>query len=135
MPNKNLTTLENAIYNSIPRLRELSVGCEILVDKNILSNDLVIEVVVDLHKNKNFVVLKRGIYQIDMINTIIGHPILLNDVLEWLNNIKSINVYQLYPSGRLFKNSKYFETWNLSKPKLSDQSQELIDALTELIPK
>jgi len=142
----NLQDLENAIYNSIPRLRELSVGCQVdfkdakypmtlfskangllrFIDKNGTSYAWPEE------ETKGFM-------------KIIGHPILLNDVLEWLRLIdKDKDYYSIDYFGNLLKfnyDSEYIcwektkMNWNLSKPALKDQSQELIDALTELIPK
>ena len=123
--NNNLTTLENAIYNSIPRLRELSSGCEIDSD----FYGIFPAIVIDKEYNTIYGVDKENQYRSVEIRRckIIGHQILLNDVLEWLKGL-GWNIYQ--PTIQNIINN-----WNLSKPALKDQSQELIDALCELIPK
>jgi len=57
------------------------------------------------------------------------HPILLNDVLEWMKGL-DLDFFEYSK-----KRDELLSFWNLPKPKLSDQSQELIDALCDLIPK
>ena len=125
--NKNLTNLENHIYNSIPRLRELSSGCEInsygikyiVLDQMNINKYLCI--------NDDFEISKRAISD----NETIGHPILLNDVLEWM---KSLDI--LYTDyEKLLWDLFTMGLWDVTKPALREQNQELIDALTELIPK
>ena len=133
MPNNNFTNLENAIYNSIPRLRELSSGCVIEHEKTRYVLDNYNAVLInnnEIHIEDLFKIIEPQEYQI------LGHPILLNDVLEWLIFLDKKGIYAIDCSGLLFDSkAKKIGNWNLPKPKLSDQSQELIDALTELIPK
>lgn len=138
MKNNNLTTLENAIYNSIPRLRGLSSGCiiETSADKKliVLNIDNQEEIIICCDENG-----RNRILSIKSNFTIIGHPILLNDVLEWLKGFKKQNLELAYGfnlRGEFWDVDAYYMCeWDLSKPALSDQSQELIDTLTELIPK
>jgi len=56
-------------------------------------------------------------------------------VLEWMGKIKNGNMFPIDYKGYLYNNNQAIGNWNLPKSKLSEQSQELIDALTELIPK
>jgi len=131
----NLTTLENAIYNSILRLRELSSGCEVEGKYHPLFT------VVVFNKNIGAVygVDKECVYRHarNPDIKILGHPILLNDVLEWMMQYYGFIISNnwLYFNERDFTLRINAIKIDLSKPKLSDQSQELIDALCELIPK
>jgi len=68
--------------------------------------------------------------EFDFSDCRIGHPILLNDVLEWINTSQNITKFKSEVTML-----EIVQNWNLPKPKLSGQSQELIDALCELIPK
>jgi len=135
MPNNNLTTLEQHIYNSIPKLRELSSGCEIEIEKTkytvIGERALFIDCLSENYRVEHY--LKS-----DSEITTIGHPILLNDVLEWMKGFKKQNLELAYGfnlRGEFWDVDAYYMCeWDLSKP-LKDQSQELIDALCDLIPK
>ena len=147
--NKNLTNLENHIYNSIPRLRELSCGCEIEQDGNryMIDNHFV-----ELFSNNQIHVqdnINSGWFFFDEYE-IIDHPILLNDVLEWLKDLSRYTTYAIESDGCFLvnkggewtaltylnsKNNNQVVFWDVTKPALKDQSQELIDALCELIPK
>ena len=132
--NNNLITLENAIYNSIPRLMELSSGCEV---KD--SNQEIATIVRNYNNGVIAVVYKRGNLDVHLVKDIqiLGHPILLNDVLEWLmkNGGFVISNNYLFFNDRDFEDSRNAIKIDWSKSKLSDQSQELIDALCELIAK
>lgn len=128
MPNNNLTDLENAIYNSIPRLKELSSGCEVEIYKNkyqLICKDKDWYDVKCLKQEKTFSFGPKTPI------TILGHPILLNDVLEWMKELLGGENHYKYRLKRM----ELLDNWNLPKPALKDQNQELIDALCELIPK
>jgi len=152
--NKNLQDLENAIYNSIPRLRELSVGQRIFfpLSKEVGESDDGIYTIIGKDLNYKAFTVKNGEIKFGTFNEdvaenkqieIIGHPILLNDVLECLEKerqeclnaecSKNVKLHNFLEIGKI--RDKVLKLWNLPKPKLSDQSQELIYALTELIPK
>jgi len=144
--NKNLQTLETQIYNSIPRLRELSSGCEIYTphwntfkqqyDKDVFDRYYIFNDTVYNDSNESFCKAKDIELEFDLSNCRIGQPILLNDVLEWLMILDKKGIYAIDCSGLLFDSkARKIGNWNLSKPALKDQSQELIDALCELIPK
>jgi len=131
MPNNNLATLEKHIYNSIPRLRELSSGCILENKANLKRYEIAI------YLGESFCILDNKRKYPLTVNSkirdyynIIGHPILLNDVLEWIHKeiMKGSTVVSTHAISVIIN-------WNLPKPALKDQSQELIDALTELIPK
>jgi len=126
-----LTTLENEIYNSIPRLRELSSGCVIQSKSTKIKFTIIGETSTIYYAfNEIYHSVSFSHNEIIANYETIGHPILLNDVLEWMNFIRGKNIIE-----NTEKILRLIANWNLPKPKLSDQSQELIDALTELIPK
>ena len=133
---EKLNELTEAIRKSIPRLMELSEGCEIISKIEDYFNNIEIESNFIIGKNAEFdgedIVI--GEYCYGTINfTIIGHEPLLNHVLEWLNpKICQVNIRH---DGFIFYNTKDLSkcSWDLSKSKLSDQSEELIDFLHDLI--
>lgn len=135
MENK-LNELTDAIRKAIPRLMELSEGCEIISKIVDYFNNIEIESNFIIGKNAEFdgedIVI--GEYCYGLINfTIIGHEPLLNDVLEWLK-IKSEIVFG-FNDKRLYDHFKVWKLndWDLSKSKLSDQSEQLINFLHGLI--
>lgn len=85
----------------------------------------------------------QGKFPDEVINKeskIIGHEIMLNDVLGWVS-IKQ-GRYVLLPRGEFisikYEENEYdiertFVYWNLSSPYLKDQSEELIEFLYSLI--
>jgi len=133
--NKNLQDLENAIYNSIPRLRELSIGCEVTFkgEKYPMfmiseSNDFLRFI------DKNGMTYSWSRTQTESLFNIIGHPILLNDVLEWLRDFvyKPTNFSKIGDLKRMY--SQLLDIWDLSSPCLSNQPKIIIDFLFNLIP-
>ena len=139
---EKLNELTTEIRKSIPRLMELSEGCEIISKIEDYFNNIEIESNFIIGKNAEFdgedIVI--GEYCYGTINfTIIGHEPLLNDVLEW----HSLNGRCKYSHFEVSKGEAYFSiydgeenesiNWDLSKLKLSDQSEELIDFLHDLI--
>lgn len=138
---EKLNELKEAIRKAIPRLMELSEGCELekYGEKH------------KIHEVKNEKYYLTNIlgghikYEIDRDFTIIGHEPKLNDVLEWLG----YNYAIVAGGGFLMKNTgdmnfKCIEVpnvdeyrhlkWDLSKSYLKDQSPGLIDFLHSLIP-
>ena len=71
----------------------------------------------------------RGYFDYDFVD------IMLNDVLEWLDEIKNNYFFYIKANGELDFDTSLKEDlfWNLSKPYLKDQSKELIDFLYNLI--
>ena len=133
---EKLNELKAEIRKAIPRLMELSEGCEIISKIEDYFNNIEIESNFIIGKNAEFdgedIVI--GEYCYGTINfTIIGHEPLLNHVLEWLK-IKGIKITDTTDDLLLcFGGYKYYSFWDLSKSKLSDQSEELIDFLHDLI--
>ena len=133
---EKLNELTTEIRKSIPRLMELSNGC-VLEKYNEKYK---------IHEVKNERYYLTNIlgghtkYEIDRDYTIIGHEPLLNDVLEW----HSLNGRCKYSHFEVSKGEAYFSIYDgeenesiildLSKSKLSDQSEELINFLHDLIP-
>ena len=133
---EKLNELTEAIRKSIPRLMELSEGCEIISKIVDYFNKIEIESNFIIGKNAEFdgedIVVGDYFYSTDNF-TIIGHEPLLNDVLEWLK-IKGIKITDTTDDLLLcFGGYKYYSFWDLSKSKLSDQSEELINFLHDLI--
>ncbi len=139
----NLEKLEEAIYKSLPRLKEIKVGQRFhskyygeIVATKITKHSK------DIYSIYGFDI-KEGLprdnyYPRDL--TILGQEIALNDVLAFLNEISG-NRYCITSDNRLMKQKYIFGhfeeigLWivDLSKPLLKDQSQELINYLTELL--
>ncbi len=131
----NLEKLEKEIRTALPRLMELSEGCRLVrkVDGLQCQTISVVNGIASLITAQS---------QFKAINTkwaqeyfnIIGHDILLSDVFEW--NYKSKVPNFVISSNGAFTVPKlnYISgEWDLSKPKLNQQSQELIDFLVSLI--
>lgn len=143
---EKLNELTNEIRKAIPRLMELSDGC-VIVPKYIISE------IYTIGKNayliNNIIRLNDGYYYYLDDFTIIGHELLLNDVLQWLKiietnfDIEYKGVYAISCYGNIFciqeniNEEPFYKTmlinWDLSKSKLSEQSPELINFLHDLI--
>lgn len=139
---EKLNELTTEIRKSIPRLMELSDGCHVKLyykttsvvffksDKNIGFYTLGKFDEIDILTHEEFT---------DDIEYVFGKEPLLNDVLEW----HSLNGRCKYSHFEVSKGEAYFSiydgeenesiNWDLSKLKLSDQSEELIDFLHDLI--
>ncbi|MDO4728400.1 MAG: hypothetical protein Q4B43_05265 [Bacteroidota bacterium] len=137
-----LAELEQQIRNDIPRLKELTKGCKfsVLYKGGIGEDGLIVD------KNE-FEALKivfsnrlEHIKKDDFNPTfIIGHDIMLNDVLEWFYE-SFTEYYYIYVDKygdviirNEYTNKETYLYWNLSSPYLKDQSKELIKFLYELI--
>jgi len=136
---EKLNELTTEIRKSIPRLMELSDGCEIISKIEDYFNNIEIESNFIIGKNAEFdgedIVI--GEYCYGTINfTIIGHEPLLNNVLQWLNTFFEYEVFINQQGFIGYQDSSYIghhEFWDLSKSKLSDQSEDLINYLHDLI--
>lgn len=126
----NLEKLEKEIRDKLPRLMELSEGC--IVDINNLSKVRLTHPIVT---NEDGRICTP--YHVYTDFKVIGHEVLLNDVLEWLGVISEKGFpYAVLTDCSLTKwDSPDFVDagkWDLTKPHLKDQSQELIEYLAGL---
>lgn len=143
---EKLHAVETAIRQELPRLMEPREGCwfhnEITLKKEKL-------ILIDV--NQNYVLLKQGGKKISVFTKektkkllkIIGHDILISDVLEWLGRPKwdemgKSNDYYVSDEGMLIRKNQdtsydFLCEVNLSKPRLADQSGGLINLLHNLI--
>lgn len=129
---QKLNELTTEIRKAIPRLMELSDGCEIKIqyDVSFFITGKAFDTYYAVSVNGcNF----KTLDSIDIMEKI-GHEPLLNDVLEWLK-IKSEIVFS-FNDKRLYDHFKVWKLndWDLSKSKLSEQSEQLINFLHGLIP-
>lgn len=143
-----LASLEAQIRKDIPRLMELREGCVIEYFRNGRAYNCK---VVETFPSYFNVYFDGEIESIDFElseNTfqIIGHDIMLNDVLEWLRNCKRKIIFD-YKTGYFLDEFDYYysfssnyhesapienKIWNLSSPYLKDQPEKLIKFLYDL---
>lgn len=119
-----LTAVENEIRKVIPRLMELREGCKLELpiynSKNELIETIKSSIGQDFHIISENEIGYAGYYYEDIDFDVIGHDVMLNDVLEWNELERGLTIITM---------------WNLSTPYLKDQSEELIDFLFNLIEK
>ncbi|MFK8301857.1 hypothetical protein ACI75Y_03010 [Capnocytophaga stomatis] len=159
-----LSEVEAKIRKDIPRLMELSEGC--WIKQKTLEKDFIFKVIAvknDFFKCvlgfADFIFLAKDIVNSPKSFEIIGHDIMLNDVLEWLNYIiyeKCIPINDLGYSGMVKQfyvkgddGSIIFEildlknpdlgldiirygVWDLSSIYLKDQSERVIKFLYKI---
>lgn len=136
--------LENKIIEALPRLKELTKGC---IVKDIL-NEWIYEVIDNKYCPQLYSYQYSAFRTLDFKDLeniyIIGHPIKLNDVLDYIYskkpNSKCYNVsfdydgtfteIWKYANGDIEGSKIYY--WNLSSVFLSDQSEELKEFLNTL---
>lgn len=128
----NLEKLTADIRNKIPRLMELTEGCEYRYEDQTYKVDGIYRKFQNGYLSVGGEILFRDEYDI------IGHDPMLNDVLEWLglnysynffiDSIGQICNYNQGLSGWIIKGK-----WELKSPYLKDQSSDLIDYLVALI--
>ena len=123
---EKLNELTTEIRKAIPRLMELSDGCEIKTQSGTKYK-------IYLEEESFYNCFNEKVVTTSMTKplsthsyTIIGHEPLLNDVLEYFLEYTSLdfNTRQM---------AYILASWDLSKSKLSDQSPELINFLHDLI--
>ncbi len=153
---EKLQAVTQQIRKDIPRLMENTIGCvfENNFDSSFLEkvgtfityDNKEVIALKDISNNEIFVDFDETLcinpYE-DYCYTLIGHEPMLNDVMEWLKeNQFFIEDCYVDADGYLglfcAKNnkSKRFKVyWDLSKPYLKDQSEELIYILHDLIKK
>lgn len=139
-----LASVEAQIRNDIPRLMELTKGCKLWFADS-YNSDL-IKIIGENNEENTFYVIDEfyevSEYKKDYVKeeyTIIGHEIIINDVLEWL---AKYDFYCITSNGNLMKpvdGGKYYYEFefteikvNLSSPYLKDQSEEMIIFLYNL---
>ncbi|GIM62132.1 hypothetical protein CAPN008_21820 [Capnocytophaga canis] len=138
-----LASLEAQIRKDIPRLMELREGCK-------FHSGYGVETIVCIKGDKEDVFIFKDLFsnvyetnEIPQHYKIIGHEIMLNDVLAWLNNKFYEKDYFITSKGIFgYRAVEYdtIETYilrdikiNLHFPYLKDQSEELIKFLYNLI--
>ncbi len=130
---KKLQSITEDIRKTLPRLMELEKGCLINIGV-----DSPFEIV-NIHGNE--VIACPNERYITVINKnyikIIGKEPMLNDVMEWFRE-KDLGIIVINDTGDvLVESSKKLNLsmfhWDLSKPYLKDQSEELINFLYELL--
>lgn len=144
-PKQKLQVVETTIRKALPRLLEDTNGC---IFKDNWHNDLWKKVgFYTRHDGKDVIVLRNtsnnevfvdfdntfcvNSYE-DVCHTLIGHDILLNDVLEWINkeDVSFLGQDFLRKTEQILS---IILLCDLSKPRLADQSEELWDFLYHLI--
>lgn len=140
---QKIESLSNEIRKALPYLMEFSEGCLIedtynsivykiaCTDKN-ANNDIFNVWALDI---KNMFALRCFIYK--SYHKIIGHEPMLNDVLAWLaiiqNSLLLISVCGTIYNGEHGEIDSTNVYWNIEKPYLKEQSEELINFLYSLI--
>lgn len=142
-----LQILEKQIRKDLPRLTELRKGCKFIYKDE---NRFEYEIVQEYHLSvKYFKAVCDKNHTIDINEKtddikIIGHDILLSDVLEWLeetrpNSNLTIELNRVSSIRKGYSMTLFIQfddldcDWYLSKPYLKDQNEELIEFLYDLI--
>lgn len=134
--------LENKIREALPRLQKIEKGC-IFTDKNKIIKYEVLGFSSDgkltaTYFNKFKISWN---YNVDKFRTkfeIVGKPIMLNDVLEYINHFFTIdenasNIIKLFNTGEKVGVKKtVLDNWNLESPFLVDQNEDTINFLNNL---
>jgi len=135
-----LNELEQKIRKAIPELNDLGVGCEIKYSSE------TIYIVSSMQKDFIYLISKDNISNRKMITIyddrieIIGKPIQLNHVLEYLSKLGYLrfvidaNGYICERDKGSYQSKEYLVRveWNLKSNLLSEQSEELIKFINEL---
>lgn len=137
----NLEKIKQEIYKALPRLMEIQNGQRFESRFYGVIIATKIEKIKSIYSIYGFDV-EKGLprseyYPRDL--TILGIEPQLNDVLEWLGKIMLINGYEntdpyyINILGEIHNSkSQLLCKWDLSKPFLKDQSEELINYLASL---
>lgn len=145
---EKLNAVEKAIREALPRLTEPTEGCRILEHGEpleqyavILAQRLEDKYLIYIPYNSDNPCEEIDQKELSENYEILGHDILLSDVLEWLKELELSNEIDTFNIGYsemgqfvILYDSKYY-FWNLSKPYLKDQSEEFIEFLYNLIEK
>lgn len=138
-PQEQLHAVKTAIRQALPRLMEPTEGCKIKFKRKYFSGSVTGRVIANYNKD---VLIYSKEYDDTFLRAIehceiLGHDILLSDVLEWLgrehNNIEIF----LMNNGIILINFREDKpnrvVIDFSKPRLADQSEELWNFLYNLI--
>ena len=141
MTNPNLQKLETAIREALPELMELSEGCELLIrDDNEpvrymghIGEEKETMFLIDEDGEPEFLLDDGEIDKVDI--KIIGHPVTILHLLRWLDRINDKHSFQYSVTDTSLYTTKPFKTYklDLSKPHISQQSDEVIDNLVKLV--
>lgn len=122
MTNPNLQKLESAIREALPELMKLSYGVEVIHTRK---------------KDGQSITLRPSVIPDVKPDEweIIGHPVTLLHLLRWLDIINNQHSFQYSVTDTSLYTTRPFKTYklDLSKPLLSQQSQEVIDNLVKLV--
>lgn len=144
---QKIEIVENAIRKALPRTKKLSKGCKILFDLNEVHTDVVGEII-GIDDANVAIVITEDLAQrrVSLKNfdeqKIIGHDILLSDVLEWLQLVGDNNIEINYDflsfsiKRNMFYNGDFgykYVNWDLSKSCLKYQNEVVIAFLYDLI--
>lgn len=154
---EKLQIVTDRIRKDIPRLMELSEGCWVrkkrLMYPEFEENEYFYNHIRGVYQgDKSYILFSydengevgQSSVEKDYLDKhfeVVGHEPMLNDVLEWLGIVFSKNSEDcrvptaIDNDGMFFRNDYDKELWNLSKPYLKDQNNELIDFLYNLIEK
>jgi hypothetical protein len=130
---EKLNELTTEIRSKIPRLMELSDGC-------VIENEYKTKYKIYYNEKRYYNVFNDEFVSNSIVKplsksyTIIGHEPLLNDVLEWFLSVKYDSMLFTSTCGNIFLGlHEDKQIWDLSKSKLSEQSEQLINFLHYLI--
>ena len=120
----SLQQLKNEIYQSLPDLMELGVGCEIEENHTKRRFFILGKITQKWYVCRQEKVFDYSLHSDDF--TTIGKPITLPDVLRWLK----LNKKEVRRQWTIIDD--VIELWNLEKYTIDEQSVELIDLLFNL---
>lgn len=127
-----LQILEEKIRKDLPRLMELGEGCRVKLADHKKTSD----------PNNIIKMVNAFTFKSEDIVEIIGHDILLSDVLEWLQLVGDNNIEINYDflsfsiKRNMFYNGDFgykYVNWDLSKSCLKYQNEVVIAFLYDLI--
>lgn len=146
MKNEKLAFVEDKIRDLVPRLKELSFGCEVMMDQISGDRKFIERVTHDekygsIFTQSGFQFIRDGdeflLEDEHFDSKIIGHPIQLEDVLEAIENGTEyyLSIESSWEDKIVFRVNGIYESfiyWEYGKP-LSEQSEELINFLYDLL--
>ena len=144
---QKIEALSNEIRKALPYLMEFSEGCIFFNKRQGYFKAHFISKIADFDLSKTHIIKacvegnSSANFYYPLSCELVGHEPMLNDILAWHSN-KGRNKYSHFEA---VKSEGYFfiydgeencyVTWNLEKPYLKDQSDELINFLYSLICK
>ena len=139
---KAIEQLKATIYQSLPDLMKLGVGCEIM---HSYKDEILKSKIIDISKSEYFSFdmvafynEEKGLFE-EYINdienfTILGRPITLPDVLRWIKGLEIFKnrVGRRGNLGYIDERAELLEMWNYLKYTIDEQSDQLIEFLFNL---